>query len=538
MGGVPTSAVAACLQALLLQAGVLLVQFAGGAFGPQMSPRPHWQPPGSCGPPGINHGSEAAFAVCLGGFNKLDATGANDQAALQAAFDSGAEVAVVSFIGRPWLINSSLILRSHQTVWMEPGVEIQARPGGFHCNQTSLGAAPLPPPKECRLPHHCKCHGNLSLLSAQSVQNASIVGYGATLRMHGTDYNNETTYYHSEFRPAMVLSGVTAFSVLGLTIVSTGGDGITLMGNGSVPSSRVTFKDLDVRQAYRNGLSVISAEHLVVEDSSFSETCTTAANYGGPCCGIDFEPDYHSETLTNLTFRRVKLRDNKQCGAVVSPAGLCGSGAACTQGKSISIKFEDCEIEGGRAFSSAGLVLNGIPPKITGIVQADRLRVSGVPGPGVLLANKAATGATFICSECVFSNTAWMRPLGGYSGTNLPTAVLMGGAISHKSKDNGFAFGGVRLDNCSVVTSALSLGNPEHVLSSPPLLIMDGGGRAVESVSGSLEVASCRSGQCCAVNATGVDVARQLAVRCERQDGPHRLKSDDYRVSTPGIRLL
>ena len=71
---------------------------------------------------------------------------------------------------------------------------------------------------------------------------------------------------------------------------STGGDGITLMGDGTTPSSRVRLKDLDVRRAYRNGLSVISATDVLVEDCAFSETCANGvANYGGPCCGIDCE---------------------------------------------------------------------------------------------------------------------------------------------------------------------------------------------------------------------------------------------------------
>ena len=192
-------------------------------------------PPDPCA--SASPSSGAVFAICQKGFNQFDTAGTNDQVALQVALDSGSDFAIVSNIGRPWFINSSLILRSHQTVWMEPGVEIQARPGGFHCNHTGRDiATPLPPPKACRLPHRCKCHGNLTLLSAHSVRNASIVGYGATLRMHGADYNDENHYFHSQFRPAIVLAGVADFSVLGLTILSTGGDGITLMAGSTVPS--------------------------------------------------------------------------------------------------------------------------------------------------------------------------------------------------------------------------------------------------------------------------------------------------------------
>ena len=235
--------------------------------------------------------------------------------------------------------------------------------------------------------------------------------------------------------------------------------------------------------------------------------------------------------LHNLTFRRVQLRDNFQCGAVISPAGLCGAGANCTEGSSISIRFEDCSIEGGRGSSTSGLLLNGIPPKITGLVQADRLRVTGTPGPAIVLANKAATGASFSCSDCVFENTAWMASPNGYDETGLPTAVVLGGAVSRKGRDNGFAFGGARLDNCRVATAAMTIDKSKigKVFPSPPLLAMNGGGRAVEGVSGSFDVSGCHGGQCCALNVSGAGAARQLKVQCEAQAVSQALKSDDLR---------
>ena len=235
--------------------------------------------------------------------------------------------------------------------------------------------------------------------------------------------------------------------------------------------------------------------------------------------------------LHNLTFRRVQLRDNFQCGAVISPAGLCGAGANCTEGSSISIRFEDCSIEGGRGSSTSGLLLNGIPPEITGLVQADRLRVTGTPGPAIVLANKAATGASFSCSDCVFENTAWMASPNGYDETGLPTAVVLGGAVSRKGRDNGFAFGGARLDNCRVATAAMTIDKSKigKVFPSPPLLAMNGGGRAVEGVSGSFDVSGCHGGQCCALNVSGAGAARQLKVQCEAQAMSQALKSDDLR---------
>jgi hypothetical protein len=223
-----------------------------------------------------------AVATCSRFFSRTD--DADDGDALQEMLDSGAPSAIVGNIGRPWVINSTLWLRSNQTIYLAPGVEIQARRGAYHCNQSLV---PVAPPKACRVPHHCKCHGNLTMLTAYRVESVQIIAYGARLAMWQSDYANESLYYHSQFRAGVMLSGVKDISISGLTIISTGGDGITVMGaSGAASSQRVFIKDVSVKKAYRNGLSVISAEDLTVEDSLFEDTCLEHANYGGPCAGV------------------------------------------------------------------------------------------------------------------------------------------------------------------------------------------------------------------------------------------------------------
>ena len=223
-----------------------------------------------------------AVATCSRFFSRNDDAGDGD--ALQEMLDSGAPSAIVGNIGRPWVINATLWLRSNQTIYLAPGVEIQARRGAYHCNQSLVPAAP---PKACRVPHHCKCHGNLTMLTAYRVESVQIIAYGARLAMWQSDYANESLYYHSQFRAGVMLSGVKDVSISGLTILSTGGDGITVMGaSGAASSQRVFIKDVSVKKAYRNGLSIVSAEDLTVEDSLFEDTCVEHANYGGPCAGV------------------------------------------------------------------------------------------------------------------------------------------------------------------------------------------------------------------------------------------------------------
>ena len=457
------------------------------------------------------HPAAVAVATCSRFFSRADNAGDGD--ALQDMLDSGARSAIVSNIGRPWVINSTLWLCSNQTIYLAPGVEIQARRGAYHCNQSLVPAAP---PKACRMPHHCKCHGNLTLFTAHAVESVHVIGYGARLVMWQSDYANESLYFHSQFRAGVMLSGVKDVSISGITILNTGGDGITIMGaSGAGSSQRVVIKDVTVRQAFRNGLSVISAEDLTVEDCLFEETCLEHANYGGPCAGIDFEPDVESEMLRNLTLRRVHLRNNRVCGAVISPSGLCGSGSTCaSHDKRISISFLDCSITGGGT-AAAGLVLRGIPPEIGGTVVAHQLRVSGTPGPAILLANKAAAGAQFRCTSCVFSRTAWMSAAAdGVQGTGLPGAVLTGGVVTSKSKDNGYPFGGAVFDSCVVETAAATVGSTA-LLKAPPVLHFEGGGMALQGLSGSLLVKDCgnATAPCCTVNVSGGG-GQRIATTC------------------------
>ena len=167
--------------------------------------------------------AEVAVATCYHTFSRADDAG--DSEALQAMLDSGAPSAIVGDIGRPWVVNSTLWLRSKQRIYLAPGVEIQARRGAYHCNQSSdTTTVPAPPTADCRVPLHCKCHGNHTIFSGRGVDSVHIFGYGARLMMWQSDYSNESLYYHSQFRAGVMLSGVSDCSISGLSIFSTGGD--------------------------------------------------------------------------------------------------------------------------------------------------------------------------------------------------------------------------------------------------------------------------------------------------------------------------
>eukprot|EP01052_Picozoa_sp_SAG31_P026671 SAG31_NODE_2434_length_5705_cov_6.754014_9_plen_241_part_00 len=238
--------------------------------------------------------------------------------------------------------------------------------------------------------------------------------------------------------------------------------------------------------------------------------------------------DYHREFLSNVTFRRCIFDNNRDYGIIISPAGLCGPD--CTQPKNLSIALEDCSIVGGL---SQGLTIQGVSPNLTGSIEVTRLRVSGTPGPAVLLANKAALGASFRCTECHFDASAFLQTSDGlasphYPGSGAPMAVLSMGAVSLKARDNGFVFGGAHFEACTVETAAVALfggrvgvGDFIDLAPPPPLLGFNGGSHhpQVIDVTGDLRVFGCArtTAPCCTLNITGAGSLSRTCVPTKTQ---------------------
>jgi hypothetical protein len=257
--------------------------------------------------------SDTSTVICT---NETDCT-ADLQAAL---FDVAVGHVIVpqSRGQKPWHTHPLLINRSNLVLTLEPGVVIQAVRGAFHSGV---------------------------LLKASGAHNLTIRGEGASLRMWRSDYANASVYKHSEFRAGLSFYYCHNVSVSGLEIAETGasptiprttvaqfisnlhliyhdltcltgGDGVYIEGIiGGV------FRNITTDGAYRNGMSVIYAENLLVENCSFRNTGNRGTYNGGdrltpanggtaPRAGVDFEPDAASEVLFNVTFRDVVADGN------------------------------------------------------------------------------------------------------------------------------------------------------------------------------------------------------------------------------------
>ena len=91
---------------------------------------------------------------------------------------------------------------------------------------------------------------------------------------------------------------------------------------------------------HRQGLSIVTVDGLLVENSEFSETRGTA-----PEAGIDFEPNHPWEPIRNAVVRNCLFRNNKAYGLLIE-LNLHGR-----ETEDVSIRVENCTAQGNpRAF--------------------------------------------------------------------------------------------------------------------------------------------------------------------------------------------
>ncbi|NCN05678.1 MAG: right-handed parallel beta-helix repeat-containing protein [Spirochaetales bacterium] len=204
---------------------------------------------------------------------------------IQAAFDS--EVPVLLFPAEPGIwVSDQLRLPSNKIILFAPGAILEAKRGAFP-------------------------GGGDMLLKGDVVQNLSILGYGAEIRMWKTDYQNPP-YHPAEWRNTLGLYNSHNVLIEGLTLSSSGGDGVYLGAFQSEErswNSDITLRNLHIRDHHRQGISVISVKGLVVDSCLIEGTEGTP-----PGAGIDFEPNRPYEQLTEIRVMNTLIRNNQGPG--------------------------------------------------------------------------------------------------------------------------------------------------------------------------------------------------------------------------------
>ena len=347
------------------------------------------------------------------GFNEEDAT-----ETLQAAINSGAKTLIVENMGKTWFVEP-ITLAGDQEILFEEGVEVRAKRGSFK----DTGA---------------------SLFTGAGIKNVTLRGDGATLRMWREDYADPDRYERGAWRMVLRFSDCENVKVYGLTLAESGGDGIYLGGRFN---RKVHIKDVTCIRNYRQGISVIAAEDLLIEDCLLAETTGTP-----PRCGIDFEPNY-ADTRLSAVMRNCITRNN----------GAAGYTIAVNKGNPISLRFENCRSIGDR---SAGAVIElSNTPNAKGTVEYINCSFENSQGAGIHLRSNAATGYRVTFKDC-----AIIDPV--HKNVRL-TPIVMESEGGCKVAVGNVDFGNMRIRG------------PEDRL---PILFEDKGAVGLENVTGTLLV--------------------------------------------------
>lgn len=228
---------------------------------------------------------------------------------LQAAIQSEVPVLRIDRQSSDWNV-TPLKCVSNQEIVLEDGVVLMAKKGEFRSKGATLLTV-----SQCR---------NVTIRGEKS-------GSTATLRMRKSDYQTEA-YEPAEWRHGLSILSSENVQVRDLTIEFTGGDGIYLgVSRQGVTNADVTIQRVRCYENHRQGISVISARNLLIEDCVLSCTNGTA-----PQAGIDFEPNLENEELTNCVMRRCVCEGNAGDGYEFYLPNLTSNS------NPVSILLEDC----------------------------------------------------------------------------------------------------------------------------------------------------------------------------------------------------
>lgn len=297
------------------------------------------------------------------GFNAEDAT-----SCLQAAIDSKVPKLTVDNVGKPWII-LPVRLVSDQEIVFEKGVEILAKRGEYKGT-------------------------NDALFSGRLVKNVTLTGPGATLRMWRDDYG-AAPYAKAEWRHCIQFHSSSNIKIMGLTVAESGGDGIYLgTAEKGVANKNVLIKDVICDKNYRQGISVISAENLTIENCVLSNTAGTA-----PMAGIDFEPNNPDERLVNCVMRNCRIENNAGDGIDIYVPPLNAAS------EPMSLRFENITSTGdNRGFV---IVTDNIPEEaVKGAVEMTNCSFTNSKGAGISIGNIPVEGTKLTFRNCTIDNAA------------------------------------------------------------------------------------------------------------------------------------
>jgi polygalacturonase len=243
-------------------------------------------------------------------------------------------------------------------------------------------------------------------------------------------------YEKAEWRMCLALRGCANVQILGLTLRDSGGDGIYIDGGKRNPCREIHIRDVTCDNNYRQGISVISVDGLLVENSRFNNTWGTP-----PSSGVDIEPDDPDQKAKRIVFRNCRFEDNYGDGIEVY---LTRQHNAADD---VSILFEDCHVTSRRG---SGIRVAKLADRPKGLVEFRRCTVENAEAYGIKIQDKSTLGARIRFVDCKLRNVArdrayhglwtpiWLQP--GRAGANPPAT----------DKFHNARFGGIDFVNLTV----------------------------------------------------------------------------------------
>ncbi len=332
------------------------------------------------------------------GFDPEDST-----EAIQAAFDSPADRVIIPKTEEPWIVRPLHVRRGDLEIIFEEGAHLMAKEGEFR------GL-------------------NDSMIEFRDVENIVLKGYGATLQMRKEDYQNPP-YEPAEWRMCLIFRGCRNVEILGLTLLESGGDGIYLgpsVDGGRLACEEFVIRDVVADGHHRQGMSVISARNLLVENSVFGNTRGT-----GPSAGICLEPNRSNEYLENIVIRNCLFDNNHVLGMHV------WLGHLRAESPPVSVLWDSNYVRGGHYGIHFNTMVHDGP---RGTIEYRNNIVEGSERNGLLVRRQGAGSVRLVFDNNLFFNVAVTE------GGGMPRAPI----VLHAQSPNQPRQGGIEFRNTFV----------------------------------------------------------------------------------------
>jgi hypothetical protein len=362
---------------------------------------------------------------------------ADDTGKIAAAIASGFRRVLIPDKGSAWQVRP-LRLKSNQEIIFEPGTVLEAKQGGY--------------------PNQGDC-----LLTLELLENVRLRGNGATIRMRKDEYTD------GQWRHCVRIQGSRNITIEGLHLERAGGDGIYIGSSDRTPSRSIVVRDCVCDENHRQGISVISAEGLLIERCTLKNTAGV-----GPSAGIDFEPNHTYDVLRDVLVKECVAENNAQYGFIFVLLSLDQTSP------DISVRLEDCRTVGG----------------MWGIRVADNRpgAAPDTPGPGGVIEfvrceaeNPTAYGTLYTCARAAPARVAtkFIDHKSTHTRSGHPLLVRMP-LVPSSPGDGGL----VEFRNCVVCNTT----NSSFLTLESVGPIPDGG--AYFNVSGNITVYNTTCGAC------------------------------------------